>query len=46
MGASGAGKTTLLNILACRIPFTSEEEKKSVGVAFGRLTANNQPISY
>jgi len=28
MGASGAGKTTLLNIIACRVPFTSDEAKR------------------
>lgn len=40
MGASGAGKTTLLNIISCRIPFTADEAKKKVGVAFGKIYAN------
>jgi len=41
MGASGAGKTTLLNIISCRIPYTSQESERKVGVAFAKMTANN-----
>lgn len=40
MGASGAGKTTLLNIISCRVPFTSNQNEKKVGVASGRIFAN------
>lgn len=46
MGASGAGKTTLLNIIACRVPFTSEEGKKKVGVAYGKIYSNNTVYDY
>jgi ABC-type lipoprotein export system ATPase subunit len=46
MGASGAGKTTLLNIIACRVPFTSDESKKKVGVAYGKIYANDIPYNF
>lgn len=46
MGASGAGKTTLLNIISCRVPFTPEESKRKVGIAFGKLYANDLAYSY
>ena len=46
MGASGAGKTTLLNIISCRVPFTSNEQQKKVGVAFGKIFANDTPYDF
>ena len=46
MGASGAGKTTLLNIISCRVPFTSEEKDKKVGVAYGKIFANDLAYNY
>lgn len=46
MGASGAGKTTLLNIISCRVPFTSDEHQKKVGLAFGKILANDTPYDY
>jgi ABC-type multidrug transport system ATPase subunit len=46
MGASGAGKTTLLNIISCRVPFTSDENKKKDGVAFGKLLANDMTYDF
>lgn len=46
MGASGAGKTTLLNIISCRVPFTSNEQQKKVGTAFGKISANDIPYNF
>lgn len=46
MGASGAGKTTLLNIISCRVPFTSQEDEKKVGVAYGKISVNNTPYNF
>lgn len=46
MGASGAGKTTLLNIISCRVPFASDENKRKVGVAFGKILANDTPYNF
>jgi ABC-type multidrug transport system ATPase subunit len=46
MGASGAGKTTLLNIISCRVPFTSDEKNKKVGVAYGKIFANDLAYNY
>lgn len=46
MGASGAGKTTLLNIISCRVPYTSQENDRKVGVAFAKMTANNIEYDY
>ena len=46
MGASGAGKTTLLNIISCRVPFTSDEAKKKVNVAFGKIHGNDFEYGY
>ncbi len=46
MGASGAGKTTLLNIISCRVPFTSDANKKKVGVAYGSIHANDYAYDY
>ncbi|CAD8196341.1 unnamed protein product [Paramecium octaurelia] len=40
LGSSGAGKTTLLNILACRVPKTSESQLR------GKVLANHQEYDY
>lgn len=46
MGASGAGKTTLLNIISCRVPFTSDPNKKKINVASGKIFANDFEYGY